>query len=95
VSAADVLDISGIVTSGVGAGGLISGSIWEDPVIKTGGSAGYNTGYELDVPSALACADGSANSGAITKILAGGGGTSTNSLAGFTASGIQITMPFA
>jgi len=99
----DVVSAAGIVLSGVNAGatlatfataGAAHSSIWEDPVSKTGGASGYNTGYEFDLATAAGCADGvtgtetgTVGNANITQVLTGGGGASTNSLFGGTANG--------
>jgi hypothetical protein len=86
----DVVDIGGIGLTGVNAGANVSGQIWEDPVAKTGGGSGFNTGYELDVASAAGCADTTPNNANLTIVLSGGGGASTTSLLGGTASGLSF-----
>jgi hypothetical protein len=78
----DVVDVGGIVLSGVNAGATVSGSIWEDPVALTHGATGYNTGYELDLGTAAGCADGTPNNANILIVLSGGGGASATSLLG-------------
>ena len=101
--AADVVSLGGIVLSGVNAGATLSTfatagaahtSIWEDPVVKTGGASGYNTGYELDLGSAAGCADGlqpgetgTVGNANILQVLAGGGPLAP-SLLGSPANGI-------
>ena len=87
----DLLDVGGIVLSGVNVGANAGGTIWEDPVSKTGGPAGYNTGYELDIVSAGGCADTTPGNANITIVLSGGGGTSAVSLLGSNAGGIGFT----
>jgi len=82
----DVLDVGGIVLKGAAVGAIVSGNIWFDPVSKTGGTSGYNTGYELDLTNALGCADGTPNNATISTVMIGGGATSP-SLLGSTASG--------
>jgi hypothetical protein len=86
----DVLDIGGLVLSGVNAGAAVLGNIWEDPVAKTGGATGYNTGYELDAAPALGCVDGTAGNANILQVLSGGGGSSATSLLGSTAAGLAF-----
>jgi hypothetical protein len=86
----DVLDIGGIVLSGVNAGAAVTGNIWEDPVAKTGGATGYNTGYELDLAAAVGCADGTAGNANLTQVLSGGGGSSATSLLGSSATGLAF-----
>lgn len=88
----DVLDIGGIVLKGAGVGAIVSGNIWFDPVAKTGGPSGYNTGYELDLAQALGCADGTPNNATIGTILSGGGGGSSTSLLGSSASGAVFSL---
>jgi len=94
---ADVVEVGGIVLSGVNAGaalttfaadGAFKSSIWEDPVAKTGGASGYNTGYELDLGPAVGCVDGNPNTANILQVLTGGGGASATSLLGSTANGL-------
>jgi hypothetical protein len=94
---ADVVEVGGIVLSGVNAGaalatfathGSFKSSIWEDPVAKTGGASGYNTGYELDLGPAVGCVDGTPNTANILQVLTGGGGASANSLLGDSANGL-------
>jgi len=87
---ADVIDVGGTVLTGVNAGATVSGDIWEDPVAKTGNSDQYNTGYTLDLPSAVGCADGTANNANILQVLSGAGGASATSLLGSTTSGISF-----
>jgi hypothetical protein len=90
VAGPDVIDIGGLVATGVNAGANVSGNIWEDPVAKTGGASGYNTGYELDLASAAGCADGTPNNANILIVLSGGGGASSTSLLGSTANGLTF-----
>jgi hypothetical protein len=78
----DVVDVGGIVLTGLNAGATVSGSIWEDPVALTHGASGYNTGYELDLATAAGCADGTPNNANILIVLSGGGGASATSLLG-------------
>jgi len=87
----DVIDVGGIGLTGVNAGTNLSGNIWEDPVSKTGGATGYNTGYEVDIASAAGCADNTPNNANITLVLSGGGGTSANSLLGSSTTGLKWT----
>jgi hypothetical protein len=87
----DVIDVGGIVLSGVNAGAAVSGQVWFDPVAKTGGATGYNTGYEIDLVNASGCADavpvaGNAN---ITKVLSGSG-LATPSLLGSAVPGLSF-----
>jgi len=98
-----VISAAGIVLSGVNAGatlatfataGAAHASIWEDPVSKTGGASGFNTGYELDLGAAAGCADGlqpgetgTVGNANILQVLTGGGGASATSLLGSTANG--------
>jgi len=86
----DVVDVGGIVLTGVNAGANVSGNIWEDPVAKTGGASGFNTGYELDLASAAGCADGTPNNANILIVLSGGGGASATSLLGSTTTGLSF-----
>lgn len=86
----DVVDVGGLVLSGVNAGANVSGDIWEDPVAKTGGASGYNTGYELDLASAAGCADTTVNNANLAIVLSGGGGASGTSLLGSTTSGLTF-----
>jgi hypothetical protein len=86
----DVVDIGGTVLTGVNAGGTVSGNIWEDPVAKTGGASGYNTGYELDLASAAGCADGTPNNANLLLVLSGGGGASSTSLLGSATNGLSF-----
>lgn len=88
----DVLDIGGIVLKGAAVGAIVSGNIWFDPVSKTGGPTGYNTGYELDLTNALGCADGTPNNASIATVLVGGGGASSTSLLGSSATGAQFSL---
>jgi hypothetical protein len=87
----DVLDLGGIVLSGINAGAQVSGNIWEDPVAKTGGATGYNTGYELDAAPALGCVDGTPNNANIAQVLSGGGGATATSLLGSSATGLVFS----
>ncbi len=87
----DLLDVGGIVTKGVDVGAQVSGTIWEDPVMKTGGATGYNTGYELDLTDALGCADGTPNNATIAIVLSGGGGSTATSLLGSSAPGVSFS----
>jgi hypothetical protein len=94
----DSIDIGGIVLSGVNAGASVSGGVWFDPVIKTGGASGYNTGYELDLASAAGCADdpasptppGSALDDANIGIVLSGSGAATPSLLGTVRPGFSF-----
>jgi len=88
----DVLDVGGIVLKGAAVGATVTGDIWFDPVSKTGGSSGYNTGYELDLTNALGCADGTPNNATISTVLSGGGGGSSTSLLGSTANGVSFSL---
>jgi hypothetical protein len=94
----DVVDISGVITKGVGIGGIVSGSLWQDPVVLAAKgtpatSTAYNTGYDLDGPNALKCLDGTAGNAAVSMVMFGGGGGSAISPAGNSATGIQIEIP--
>jgi len=93
---ADAIDVGGIVLSGVNAGATVSGGVWFDPVLKTGGASGYNTGYELDLAAAAGCADdpvgppGAAlNDANIGTVLSGSGATSP-SLLGSVVNGLSF-----
>jgi hypothetical protein len=81
------------VLKGLAAGMLVTGSLWQDPVAKTGGATGYNTGYELDMTNSNNCADATASNASITKLMIGGGAGSSTSLLGSTAEGLQFLMP--
>jgi ribosomal protein S28E/S33 len=94
----DVIDVGGIVLSGVNAGAIVSGSVWFDPVAKTGGASGYNTGYEIDLGSAVGCQDDltagpdpNVNNANIGTVLSGGG-PATLSLLGSSTAGLQFDM---
>jgi len=91
-SGPDVYDVGGIVAKGAAVGATVSGSIWEDPVINTGGASGYNTGYELDLSNALACADGIPANASVSTILSGGGGATSVSLLGSVATGLEFSL---
>jgi hypothetical protein len=88
----DVLDLGGVVLKGAAVGAIVSGNVWFDPVAKTGGPTGYNTGYELDITPALGCADGTAGNASISTVLIGGGGASATSLLGSTATGVAFSL---
>jgi hypothetical protein len=82
----------------VNAGAMVSGGVWFDPVAKTGGASGYNTGYEIDLSSAVGCQDDATvgpdpnvDNANITTVLSGGG-PSTLSLLGSSTPGLQFTM---
>jgi hypothetical protein len=101
---ADVVSVGGVVLSGVNAGAMLAtfqtagafhSSVWEDPVSKTGGASGFNTGYELDLAQAVGCADGDGGGETATQgnanilqVLTGGGGASATSLLGSSANGL-------
>jgi hypothetical protein len=92
----DVVDVGGIVLSGVNAGAVVSGQVWYDAVAKTGGASGYNTGYELDLLGSAKCEDDPAgppgaalNNANILQVLAGGG-ASTPSLLGSVTPGLSF-----
>jgi hypothetical protein len=89
---ADVIDVGGIVLKGAAVGATVTGSVWFDPVAKTGGPTGYNTGYELDLAQAAGCADGTAGNAAISQVLSGGGGGTSTSLLGSTANGMSFSL---
>jgi hypothetical protein len=91
-AAPDVVDVQGIVLKGPGVGALVGGTVWEDPVSKTGGGTGYNTGYELDLANATGCSDATPGNATISTIMLGGGGASSTSLLGSTATGITFTL---
>jgi hypothetical protein len=88
----DVVDVGGIVLKGVAVGANVSGSLWQDPVTKTGGTNGYNTGYELDLAGAASCADATPNNANVAQVLIGGGAGTATSLLGSTASGISFSL---
>ena len=88
----DVVNVKGIVLSGLAPGATVTGSLWQDPVVKTGGSTGYNTGYVLDTTGAAGCADATPNNASITKLLIGGGGSASSSLLGSTAAGLTFSV---
>lgn len=79
---ADAVNVGGIVLKGPGVGATAGGQIWFDPVAKTGGATGYNTGYELDLGQALGCADETPNNAALAQVMVGGGGATSTSLLG-------------
>jgi len=94
----DVIDVGGIVLSGVNAGAMVSGGVWFDPVAKTGGATGYNTGYEVDLSAAVGCQDDTdlgptnplqLNDANIATVLSGGG-PATLSLLGSATPGLQF-----
>jgi hypothetical protein len=86
----DVEDIQGIVLTGLAPGAIVRGTIWQDPVIKTGGATGFNTGYEVDNAGVTACADATAGNALIKKLMIGGGGTSATSLIGSSTEGVKF-----
>jgi hypothetical protein len=86
----DVADVGGIVLTGLAPGAIVRGNLWQDPVVKTGGTSGYNTGYELDLANAAACADGIPGNALVKKLLIGGGGTSGTSLVGSSTEGVKF-----
>jgi hypothetical protein len=86
----DLVDVGGILLAGLGVGATVTGTIWEDPVAKTGGATGYNTGYEVDIASAAGCADATPNNASISQVLSGGGGATATSLLGSSAPGISF-----
>ncbi len=95
----DVIDLGGMVLSGVNAGAIVGGSVWFDPVVKDGGAAGYNTGYDVDLGAAVGCQDDTetpsthpaqVNDANIGTVLSGGG-PATPSLLGSTTPGITFT----
>lgn len=89
----DVVDVGGLILTGLAPGASVTGQIWEDPVSKTGGASGYNTGYELDLTNALGCADGTPNNASIAQVLSGGGGASNTSLLGSSpVNGLSFTV---
>jgi len=88
----DVVNIGGIVLKGLAVGATVSGSIWQDPVAKTGGTSGYNTGYELDLAAGLGCADSTPNNASVATTMFGGGDGSSTSLIGGTAEGVKFTL---
>lgn len=90
---ADVIDISGIVLTGVSAGSNVSGSLWEDPAQKAvspdkgDGNSGYRalTSSQASV-ALLGCIDGTPNNvqmpgappgSGITTVLVGDGSSPT------------------
>jgi hypothetical protein len=82
---ADQVDVGGIVAAGgLIPGATVKGSVWEDPVTKTGGPAGYNTGYEVDFGNAVGCADATPGNASIAQVLSGGGAGTSTSLIGTT-----------
>jgi hypothetical protein len=91
----DVVDVGGITLSGINVGTQVSGQIWEDPVAKTGGASGFNTGYELDLLSAAGCADNTPGNANILQVLSGGGNlngddSSTSLLGSVGVSGLSF-----
>jgi hypothetical protein len=93
----DVIDVGGTVLTGVNAGAAASGSVWFDPVAKTGGNTGYNTGYEIDLFTAVGCQDDPAvgpgatvDNANLLQVLSGGG-ASTPSLLGSVTGGIDFS----
>jgi hypothetical protein len=91
-AAPDVLNVGGIVLKGLAAGAIVSGSVWQDPVAKTGGTTGYNTGYELNLSAAIGCGDSTPNNASIATTMYGGGAGSSTSLTGSTAEGVKFTL---
>jgi hypothetical protein len=96
----DVINIGGTVLTGVNAGAKVSGSVWFDPVLKDGGSGGYNTGYDIDLASAVGCqddasaglppSDPSVNDANLTTVLSGSGST-TPSILGSVVPGLSFS----
>jgi hypothetical protein len=85
----DVYDVSGIVLSGVNAGGVVGGAVWQDPAVKVSGgfSSWHDTGYTVDLQNSLNCADGSAGNANIRAELIGGGGLDQSPLGQVLGSG--------
>jgi len=88
----DTINLRGIVLKGAAVGGQVTGDVWFDPVSKTGGASGYNTGYELDIVQAIGCQDGNPNTALIPTVLIGGGAATSTSLIGSTAGGLLFTL---
>jgi hypothetical protein len=93
----DVINVGGIVLKGAAVGATISGGIWQAPAtLLPKGDPGqpgvYNTGYGLDLASALGCADNTPNNATIGTTLFGGGGSSATSPLGSTASGLIFSL---
>lgn len=96
----DVLNVGGIVLSGVNAGALLetaqtgtASQVWFDPVALAPkgtdpNTTAYHTGYNLDLGNAANCANGTPNDVNLTLVLTGGGGSSTNSLLNSPANGL-------
>jgi hypothetical protein len=83
----DQVDLGGVnVNTGVGAGLTLTGSVWEDPVVKsdTDSTDIYNVGYELNIAQAIGCTDTTPNNAHIAQVESGGGGTTSTSLLGST-----------
>jgi hypothetical protein len=93
----DVIDVGGIVLKGAAFGAAVSGSIWQAPAtLLPKGDPGqpgvYNTGYGLDLVSALGCADATPGNATIGTTLFGGGGSSANSPLGSVAQGLIFSL---
>ncbi len=88
----DTVDVGGIVLKGLGAGAIVKGDLWQDPVTLTGGNTGYNTGYTLDLVGAAGCADATPGNASITNTMFGGGSASSASLIGSVANGLEFTL---
>lgn len=94
----DVVDVGGIVLTGVNAGAAATGTIWEDPVAKAPkgtppASTSYNSGYVLDLGPAIGCADGTAGNANVLQVLSSGGGapaTSTSLLGSTGTTGLSF-----
>jgi hypothetical protein len=89
---ADVVDVGGIVLKGAAIGARVGGTLWEDPVVRSTGASGYNTGYGLDLANATACGDSTAGNASISTVMIGGGGSTATSLMGNNAEGITFTL---
>jgi len=88
----DTVDVAGIVLKGLAVGANVSGSLWQDPVLQTGGTSGYNTGYTLVLSNAVGCADATPSNATISQVMFGGGDGSSTSLLGSTADGLKFTL---
>jgi hypothetical protein len=80
IPAGAVITAVNSATSATFSGAAATGSGTNSDGVLNAGN--YDTGYLLDVGSAVGCADGTANNATITNTLVGGGGTSTVSVLG-------------
>jgi hypothetical protein len=81
----DAINLTGLVLKGAAVGADVGGQIWFNPaVLAPVGTGHLDSGYDVDLASAVGCQDGTPNNASIVQVLAGGGVTTPSGLGSIT-----------